>query len=210
MSDAIITSRRLLLLGGAALTLSACSGIIGPAGDNTVYILKPTLQKSNGPAVRWGLVVSRPDADQTLDTNRISISRTPTTMDYYAAAVWSDRLTSVVQDLVVQAFETSGRIASVDSDSQGAHADYELDLQLRNFEARYDAPDGPPVAVVRIHAKLVTKLKQIILGDFETSHEVAASQNTIDAAVLAFDAAFSAALVDLVDWTLQKGPVVPA
>jgi cholesterol transport system auxiliary component len=210
MSNAIQPTRRLLLLGGAAITLSACSGIIGPVGDDIVYVLKPALQKSNGPSVKWGLVVTPPDAVQTLDTNRISISRTPTTMDYYASAVWPDRLSNVVQDLVVQAFETSGRIAAVDSDSQGAHADYQLDIQIRNFEARYDTPDGPPVAVVKLHAKLVTNLKQVILGDFETSHEAPASQNTIDAAVQAFDTAFSAALVDLVDWTLQKGPPVPA
>jgi cholesterol transport system auxiliary component len=210
MSNAINPTRRLLLLGGAAVTLSACSGLIGPVGDNVVYVLQPVLQKSTGRSVSWGLVVARPDADQTLDTNRISISRTPTTMDYYANAVWSDRLTSVIQDLTVRAFEVSGRIAAVDSDSLGAHADYELDIGVRHFEARYDTADGPPVAVVTLHAKLVTKLKQIILGDFETSHETPASANTIDAAVMAFDTAFSAALVDLVEWTLQKGPPVPA
>ncbi len=210
MSDLSHPNRRFLLSGAAALTLSACSSLIGPTADQQLYVLKPTFAKSRGPAIRWRLAVSRPDAPDGIDNNRISISRTPTTMDYYADCAWTDRLSMLVQQLTVEAFEASGRIASVAAESVGAHADYQLDLDIRNFEARYDTPDGPPVAVVRMHAKLITQLKQNILGDFDTVHEAQASQNSIDSAVLALDQAFSAALADIVDWTLRTGVPVPA
>jgi len=212
MSDAILLqpSRRLLLVGGASMALSACSGLIGPSGDMQLYVLKPDVPKVTGPAVGWRLSVSRPEAPQSLDTNRIAISRSPTTMDYYANAVWTDRVTDLVQDWTVTAFERCGRIASVAEDTVGAHADYDLNVEIGDFQARYDAPDGPPVAVVRLHVKLLTKLRQNILGDYETVHETTASQNSIDAAVLAFDASFAAALGDLVNWTLRTAPAVPA
>lgn len=211
MNDATTNrpTRRILLLGATSLAVSACSGIIGPTGDNQIYILKPELQKVSGPSVSWGLSIDRPDAAQTLDTNRIAISRSATTMDYYAGAVWTDRLTDLVRDLSVQAFEASGRIANVAADSVGAHADYELEMEVRDFEARYDTPDGAPTAVVRIHAKLVSKLKQHIMGDFEVAHEAQASVNSIDAAVLALDQAFSTVLADLVAWTLKTGVPIP-
>jgi cholesterol transport system auxiliary component len=210
MSELSTPSRRALLVGGTSLTLAACSGIIGPSGDMQLYVLKPALQKVAGPAVNWGLSIGRPDAPQSLDTNRISISRTPTTMDYYANAVWTDRITDLIRDLTVQAFEASGRIATVAAESDGARADYDLNVDVRNFEARYDTPDGAPVAVVRMHLKLITKRKQVIMGDYETAHEAQASVNSIDAAVMAFDQAFSAALADIVDWTLRTGVPVPA
>ncbi|HEY1708549.1 MAG TPA: ABC-type transport auxiliary lipoprotein family protein [Rhizomicrobium sp.] len=208
MSNAtsLTPSRRLLLLGGASLGLAACSGIIGPVGDMQLYLLKPSLAKTPGRPVNWRLTVLRPDSPQSLDTNRIAISRSPTTMDYYAGAIWTDRLPPLVQDWVVQAFETSGRIGSVAADSAGARSDYDLDLDVRNFEARYDTPDGAPTAVVRIHAKLLTRLKQTIIDDYETGHEAPASANSIDAAVMAFDQAFGAVLADIVDWTLKTAP----
>lgn len=211
MSDATIIrpTRRILLLGATSLALSACSGIIGPTGNNQIYVLKPELQKLPGPSVSWGLAIDRPDAPQTLDSNRISISRSLTTMDYYADAVWTDRLTDLIRDLSVQAFEASGRIPNVAADSVGAHSDYELQMDVRNFEARYDTPDGAPTAVVRIHAKLVSKLRQHIMGDFETAHEAQASVNSIDAAVLALDQAFGAVLAALVEWTLRTGVPIP-
>jgi cholesterol transport system auxiliary component len=202
------TSRRMLLLGGASLGLAACSGIIGPAGNMQIYVLKPSIGKLAGPQVNWRLTVLRPDSPQSLDTNRIAISRSPTTMDYYAAATWTDRLPPLVQDWAVQAFETSGRIGSVAADSAGARSDYDLDIDVRNFEARYDTPDGAPTAVVRIHAKLLTRVKQTIIDDYETVHEAPASQNSIDAAVLAFDQAFTGVLADLVNWTLKTAPAV--
>lgn len=211
MSDApllVPSRRRLLLLGGASLALSACGSIIGPTGDMQLYLLKPDMPKVPGPSVTWGLTIGRPDAPQSLDTNRISISRSATTMDYYAGAVWTDRLTDLIRDLTVQAFEASGRIGAVAADSAGARADYDLDIVVRDFQARYDTPDGAPTAVVRLHVKLVSKLKQIIQGDFEVVHEAQASQNTIDAAVLAFDQAFSAALADIIGWTLRTGHAV--
>lgn len=212
MSDSTLLhpSRRILLVGGASLALSACSGIIGPQGDSKIYVLKPDVAKSAGPAVSWRLAISHPDAPQNLDTNRISISRTATTMDYYADAVWTDRLTDVVEQWLVTAFENSGRISSVAAESVGSHADYDLDVFISDFEARYDTPDGAPVAVVRIHAKLLAKQRQNILDDYETAHEAMASANSIDAAVLAFDQAFAAALGDIVDWTLKTAPPIPA
>jgi cholesterol transport system auxiliary component len=210
MSDTAKLERRFFLVGAAALTLSACSNLIGPAGDNQLYLLKPEMAKMPGPPVGWRLSVTRPDAPQNLDTTRISISRTPTTMDYYAGALWGDRLSELVQTLTVQAFENTGRIASVAEDSVGAQHDYILNMDIRNFEARYDTPDGAPVGVVRIHAKLITQLKQVILGNYESAHEVAASANSIDAAVVALDAAFGQVLADIVGWTLRTGPALPA
>ncbi len=202
--------RRFLLVSAAALAASGCGSLIGPEEGQKIYVLRPPLQKMEGPHVTWRLAVPRPDAPDSLDSRRISISRTANTMDYYADAVWPDKLAAVVQDVVVEAFEQSDRIAAVAPDTIDARADYSLILTIRDFEARYDTLDGVPTGVVRMHAKLVSKLGSNILGDLETAHEAPATANSIDAAVLALDTAFGATLTELVEWTLRTGVHVPA
>ena len=153
--------------------------------------------------MQWALSIARPDALAGLDTQRIAIVRPPATLDYYADTAWADRVPDLVQASLVQAFQNSGRIDAVASDSDGARADYILSTDLLDFEARYDQPDGIPVAVVRIGVKLIGVLKRNIAGSFEAVEEVPASQNSVEAAVAALDEALGRALAKIVAWALD-------
>jgi cholesterol transport system auxiliary component len=82
--------------------------------------------------------VGAPDAPASLDTERIALSRTPNTMDYFANAAWSDRVPVLVQRLLIQTFDASNRIVAVDRDTTGLENDYVLQTEIRDFEARYD------------------------------------------------------------------------
>jgi cholesterol transport system auxiliary component len=137
-----------------------------------------------------------------LDSQRIAITRPPVGLDYYADAEWPDRLPALVQSTLLLAFEASGRIEAVALDSDGARADYILSTDLRDFEARYDQPDGVPVAVVRIGARLVSAVKRDIASGFEAHEEEPAGQNSVEAAVQALDTALARALAKIVDWAL--------
>jgi len=196
--------RGLLLTGACGLALAGCGDLIGPAQAPRLFLLRPTPSAAApGPKALWALSITRPDASAGLDTQRIAIMRPPATLDYYANTAWADRAPDLVQGTLVQAFEASGRIDAVASDSDGARADYILSTNLLDFEARYDQPDGIPVAVVRIGAKMIGALKRNIAGSFEAAEEVPASQNSIEAAVVAFDEALGRALAKIVAWALD-------
>jgi cholesterol transport system auxiliary component len=196
--------RGLLLIGACGLALAGCGDLIGPAQAPRLFLLRPAPPAAApGPKVLWALSITRPDASAGLDTQRIAIMRPPATLDYYADTAWTDRVPDLVQGTLVQAFEASGRIDAVASDSDGARADYILSTNLLDFEARYDQPDGIPVAVVRIGAKMIGALKRNIAGSFETTEEVPANQNSIEAAVVAFDEALGRALAKIVAWALD-------
>jgi cholesterol transport system auxiliary component len=198
-----LLSRRLLLAGASGLVLTGCSSLIGPSRAPRLYVLRPALPPSvHGPKVNWALSIPVPDASAALDTDRIAIWRPPASLDYYADAAWPDHLPALVQSALLQAFEDSGRIKAVARDSDGAHADYILVTDLRDFEARYDKPDGVPVAVVRIGAKLVGALKRDIVAQFDAAEELSASENSVAAAVAALDEALARALTKIVAWTL--------
>ncbi|MDE2133783.1 MAG: membrane integrity-associated transporter subunit PqiC [Alphaproteobacteria bacterium] len=202
-TPSLLLSRRLLLAGAGGFALASCGDLIGPPQAPKLYVLKPALPPAApGAKIKWALSIALPNASAGLDTDRIAILRPPSGMDYYADAAWPDRLPGLVQDALLLAFEESRRIGAVARDSEAAHSDYILSLDLRDFEARYDQPDGVPVAVVRIGATLIAARKRDIAGHLDAAEEAPASRNSVAAAVAALDEALARALAKIVDWTL--------
>lgn len=202
--DFSIHRRALLVTGVSALTLSACSGIIGPPEPPPLYMLKGSaLPTSGGPRVAWQLSIVLPESADSLDTNRIALVQPGDQMDYYANSSWQDRLPFLVQSALIEAFEGSGRIAGVGRDTEGLKSQYLLETDIRDFQARYDVADGVPTAVVRIAAKLIAARGRTIVQSLVAHSEVAAGQNSVPSAVMAFNQALTATLGQIVDWALS-------
>ena len=194
-------SRRHAIVGAGAIALSGCSVLQGPA-ISQLYVLRPQVPMAMGPRVNWRLAVAAPDAVASLDTARIALARSPTTMDYFANAAWTDRLTLIVQRQLIEAFDTSGRIVSVDRDTSGLEADFVLQTEIRDFQARYDAPDGAPQIVVSIQAKLARMPQREIAASLNATQQSAAAANDINSIVVAFNQACGAAIGQIVTSTL--------
>jgi len=203
----ILLSRRALIPASAALfALAGCGSLIGPSGPPLqIYRLAPEFPTAAGGAsVTWQLSVARPNTTQTLDSERIALSR-GATMDYYADAQWNDTVPRLLQSLLVEAFERSGRITAVAAESEGLRTDYLLATELRDFDAQYDSANGPPLVVVDIAAKLIDGRGKVLSA--RESHQTArASQNGVASVVAAFDQATAAALTHFVTWALQAPP----
>lgn len=202
-TEILSLSRRGLLLGGAAVTLAACGGILGPTNPPAqIYLLQPNFGPVNGPTVSWQLAVEQPTAIDSLNRQRIALYRGDV-MDYYADAEWTDQAPALVQTLIVQAFEKSGHISAVARDSDGLHADYLLQSELRDFEARYDSPDGAPNVVVTIVGRLLKTPGREVIATVNSSHQQRASENKIPATVEAFNVATAQCLEEIVGWALR-------
>jgi cholesterol transport system auxiliary component len=196
-------SRRGLLLGGGALTLAACSGIIGPSSPPAqIYLLRPSLGPVDAPTVSWQLAVAEPACDDSINRERIALYR-GSTMDYYANAQWTDEAPKVIQALLVEAFEKSGHISAVARDSDGLRADYLLQSELRDFEARYDTQDGAPTIMVTMVARLLLASDRHVVASLNSAHQAKASVNSIPAAVDAFNQATGETLEEIVGWALR-------
>jgi cholesterol transport system auxiliary component len=201
--------RNAYLLGGAVaalLALSACNSLIGPSNPSQqIYRLAPPMSsQASGPPVPWQIAVARPDTTQTLDTNRIALLR-GSVMDYYADAQWNDSAPRLVQSLLVEAFDRSGRVQAATRDSAGLRADVTLASELRDFEAQYDNADAAPLVVVDVETKLLDQRGQVI-ASHDARQTARASQNSVASVVDAFNAATAAALAQIVGWTLEATP----
>lgn len=199
--------RRLFLIGASSLALTACGNILGPPPASQIYVLRPALPGAGaGEKVAWALSIIKPDASDSLDTERIALSKSDTQLDYYANATWPDRLPELIQTELLAGFEASGRINSVARDEDALHADYQLSTDVRDFEARYATPDGAPTVAVTIIAHMAEAHSRKIVANLNVTLSEQASANNVDAVVQAFDAALAKAIAQIVSWALALPP----
>ncbi len=205
-----IPQRRQSLKALAALPLAgfaaACSNIVpGQGPPPSLYRLTPkSTFRDDLPTVKWQLVLEPPVANGSLNTTRIALQRSPTQMEFYARSGWVDQAPLMVQTLMVESFENSGKIVSVARETGGLRADFILKTELREFQTVYYRT-GQPEALVTINAKLIQLPQRSIIASqsFEQSAPAAADQ--IDDIVVAFDDALDKVLRGLVEWTLSIG-----
>ena len=208
IQNLLAPSRRIILIGSGALVLAGCSDMIGPLSTpQQLYVLRPGGGASTaGPKVPWSLSILTTTISDHLDSSRIALTQSDNSVDYYANSAWTDHLPRLVQNTLVEAFENSGRIEAVSADSEGFHADYILQAQIRDFEAHYDQPDGIPTVWVRVESKLAPSRGREIVASLNSIHQVRASANSVPAAVRAFGDAMGLVLSDIVNWTLSAPP----
>jgi cholesterol transport system auxiliary component len=200
-------TRRGILVGGAAMTLAGCGGggLIGPPSPAPqIYVLHPEFGPvADAAAVGWQLVVATPVAAASLDTERIALERAPNIMDYYASSQWPDRLPVLIQSLLVEALEKSGKIRAVGRETEGIRADYVLESEIRDFEAFYAVADTPPNIRVTITAKLLAALSHELVATTQASQQARAAANDMANITAAFTRAAGSALGDIVGWVLR-------
>ena len=200
-----MNQRRLFLIGASSLVLSACGGNLlglGPPEDSTIYPMRPAFPAGNGEKVRWALAILRPDVAPGLDSDRIALTQSDGTMDFYARAAYPDRVSPMVQQALLDGFEASGRIDAVAPEQAALHADYNLVIEVKDFAAHYSQPDGIPGVTVSITAKLTTAHGRAIVSSFSTTQTGAASLNSAAAAAQALQQALGAAVTAIVNWAL--------
>lgn len=206
MTPKLFTSRRFALAGmGLLAPLAACGGLIPSPPKREIYRLHPNVVFAGAPArVTSQVLVATPTASAALDSDRIALSRSAASLDFYADAQWADRVPFLLQAATIQAFEKSGAVPAVGPDTGDLRPDFVINTEIRDFEAAYDSPNGAPKAFIRLQVKLVKMPERRIVAETSVGGEAAAAANTLPEVVAAFDAALGIALRDLVMWTAQN------
>ena len=198
-----MTRIALRLAALATLALAGCGGILPqPAAPPPLYRLTPAAQGPAAPqrAVPTQLVIDAPEAEAALDTTRIALARGPTSLDYFADAAWTDRLSSMLQALLIASFDKADRIAAVGPQNGELRANVALVSSVTHFEAAYGS-EGPPKWRIEITAKLVRMPERTFIAARSFAAEVPAAHNTVPAIVTAADDAWHRVASDVVDWT---------
>lgn len=186
-----------------AFALAGCNLFGSKKADFAIYGIDLTARPMAGEPVTWQLVVDEPVAADPVSSTRIVLKPGDRAYGVYKGARWTDRAPEVVQALMLEAFEGSGRIVGVGRSSSSVRGDFALMTELRSFEARYD--NGGAAAHVEISAKLVHAARNEVVAAKVFEAEAPASGRDVASVVPAFEVALNEAVAALVAWTFEAG-----
>lgn len=192
-------------------TISGCAGLgtlKQAAKPNDLYLLTPksTFSKSL-PGIRKQIVVQEPTATAAVNTDQIAIQPNPLQVQYLPRARWVDRAPLIVQALLVESYENSGKVAAVGRSTVGLRADYVIAPDLREFQGIVisETDSSKTVRVeVRMNIKVIDEFDdKIIASSSFREFVVSASDQTPDL-VQAFDVALGKTMRDAVEWSIRR------
>ncbi|WP_029897230.1 ABC-type transport auxiliary lipoprotein family protein [Desulfohalovibrio reitneri] len=191
----------LLLL---VLLATGCGGLPGSGPAPSLYVLTPKNTFPHDlPQVEGQLVISLPTAGRALQSDRIALRPIPEEIKYFKGARWISNLPYMVQTLMLESFENTGKITSVGREAITLRPDYQLLTEIREFQAdRFSS--GPPTANVRLNLKLIHQPEQRIIAAKTFESRTKAEHNTMKSVIQAFDRALGDTLKDSVSWTLRR------
>jgi len=181
--------RMIVLLAAVAM----CQGCVGSALESKreepeVFRLTMPETTDAGATLPRALAVGRPRAPVSLDTERIAVAGPATRFDYYAGVRWAEPAPLMLQHLLVQALAADGRFATVVSVPSRVPSDYQLEIELRRFEAESNG-QGPPVVRVAMQVTLLDGRRGTRLASFPATASVAAEADRRADVMSAFDSA---------------------
>jgi len=190
-----------LALLATALALAGCGDILPkPAPPPALYRLTAAGNFPSGgapPSIQ--LQVEVPNAEAALDTTRIALSRSATTLDYFADAAWTDRLPLMLQGQLLASFQNAHRLLPIAGGASAARGDAILTIELRHFEAQYGA-SGLPHWRIELDADVVSAADRKVIATRLFTGSAAAAQNNLTAIVESADQAWREVAMQIVDW----------
>lgn len=177
------------------LFLSACGSLLTTnTGSENTYVLS-AIDPSNSNSGKGGVSVAKPLLASGLDSQKIALVHNGIKLDYYQGARWSDNLSVMVQDRLVESINNAKIYKFVVNDKVNLSPNYYLVTDVRRFQAEYSGQDAkgndtPPTANVVIDVKLVSAANKSIVRQFTVSAQVKASENRMAAVANAMNQAF--------------------
>jgi len=195
-----------LLVVAPVLLAAGCAKLL-TSEPRPLYQLSAPTDLPAYPHSKAQIMIDAPYAPEGIEPRRIAVVRAANALDYLADGDWADRASNMVRSVLVETFENSRAVAAVGADSLDLHADFELEGDLRHFEAVYDSPSGAsgaPAARVTLAVKLVKVPERKIVAQTIISARQPAAANATPAIVEAMNQATGSVAKQVVAWTLSN------
>ncbi len=175
---------------------------------NDLYLLTPKSTFSQSlPRVQKQIVIQEPTATAAVNTDQIAVQPTPLQVQYLPRARWVDRAPLIVQALMVESFENSGRVAAVGRSTVGLRADYVIVPDLREFQGIVvgETENSKTVKIeVRMNIKIIDEFEDKIIASSSFQEAVVSTSDETPDLVAAFDTALGKTMRDAVEWSVRK------
>lgn len=186
----------------AAMALSACAllatpepvqsyrfGEAAPAASAALSVASPT-----------EVTLRRVEFPQAVEGDRL-LGVTGTETAYIAGARWVSPAADLYMASIENAFTAQATRVRLIGPRELVRARRSLDIDVRSFEARYEAPGRAPTIVITARARLLALPDRTVAAEQVFTIEQPATANRVSAIVEAFDIATRDLNTRIVAWT---------
>lgn len=191
---------RLAVVAGGALTLSACALLSTPDPVQTYRFGSPPRAAAAAPASPVQVSLRRVEFPEAVEGDKL-LGVTGTETAYIAGARWVSPAADLYMESLENAFAAQATRVRLIGPRELTRGQRSLDVDVRSFEARYDAPGMAPTIVVTARARLLTMPDRSVAAERLFTVEQPAGVNRISAIVEAFDLATRDVNTQIVAWT---------
>jgi cholesterol transport system auxiliary component len=187
--------RTLIVAAAAALAAGCFGGLRNEAVAPRIYrVDAPAFEAGAAMPADLAVVVER--TAPGLEGDGIAGRWPGSRLDYIAGARWAGELGRMLQSALVESFQDSGRLRSVQGDVGRFGTTHTLVVEVRRFEADYTAGEIP-VAQVELAVTLGRNANRQVIASFTAAASESAAANRQSSVVAALDAAFARAAAEL-------------
>jgi cholesterol transport system auxiliary component len=188
--------RRLVALL-VALCVAGCVG--GGSRIEAIYTLEAPAQPAVAGATSAQILVPEPRAVAALNSERIAVRPSALTLQYYPNVAYQDTAPKVLQFVLLDTFQNTGRVQAVGLPGQSLLINYQLVTDVRAFQAE---TFGGSRARIEVAAKLLNDSTGRVVGTRVFSTVVPIRGDGADAAAAGLNTAIQTLASEIVAWTL--------
>ena len=185
----------------ALMTLSACALLSTPDPVQT-YRFGGTAAATSAAAVASPVQVTlrRVEFPEAVEGDKL-LGVTGTEAAYIAGARWVSPAADLYMESIENAFAAQATRVRLIGARELTRGQRSLDIDIRSFEARYDAPGATPTIVVTARARMLVLPERTVSAERVFTVEQPATANRVSSIVEAFDLATRDLNTQIVAWT---------
>jgi cholesterol transport system auxiliary component len=185
----------------ALMGLSACALLSTPDPVQT-YRFGAGGAPSEAPAAASPVqvILRRVEFPEAVEGDRL-LGVTGTETAYIAGARWVSPASDLYMESIENAFAAQATRVRLIGTRELTRGERSLDIDVRAFEARYDAPGAAPTIVFTARARLLTLPDRTVAAERVFVIEQPADANRVSSIVAAFDTATRDLNTQIVAWT---------
>lgn len=186
----------------AAMALSACALLATPEPVQTYRFgeAAPAASAALSVASPTEVTLRRVEFPQAVEGDRL-LGVTGTETAYIAGARWVSPAADLYMASIENAFTAQATRVRLIGPRELIRARRSLDIDVRSFEARYEAPGRAPTIVITARARLLALPDRTVAAEQVFTIEQPATANRVSAIVEAFDIATRELNTRIVAWT---------
>jgi ABC-type uncharacterized transport system auxiliary subunit len=182
--------------------LSACSLVSRPAATTLIAIRTPVPELPLfEKALPVQLLVTTPDANDGLKSDRIALLFEEREIKFLADAKWEAPVPVLIQRQIIRYLDATGAFSAVGSENLGLQSRYRLQSDLQRLHLCYAKGEDLPTAEIRLRLSVLDIAQGKILENKTLYFKENAQGNGQDQLIDALDNVIYRAMLDTARWT---------